>query len=145
VGILKRIRKTRVAIASGILLYASPILAQEPIMVVANYPDQELNLSTSAIRNLFMGSPLDLDLTPVNLPAGNIHRVQFNTRVIGLTEARIQSYWAQMRFSGRKQAPIELMNEEEVVHFVSSNYGAVAYLPESTILPNNLQILMVIK
>lgn len=144
-GILNKMKKTRIAFATGVLLFASPGFTQESIMIVANYPDQQLNLSTSAIRNLFMGSPLDIELTPVNLPAGNINRIQFNTRVIGLTESRIQSYWAQMRFSGRKQAPIELVDEEDVVNFVSSNYGAIAYLPEGTLLPDNVQVLLVIK
>lgn len=120
-------------------------MAQSSIWVVANYPEQELKLSPSSIRNLFMGSPLDLGLQPVNLPPGNMNRIQFNTKVIGLTESRIQSYWAQMRFSGRKEAPIELSDEEKVIEYVLANKGAIAYLPAQTKLPDHLQVVLEIK
>lgn len=143
--ILRPLYKFKLIVVILVFLHAGTLNAQESIMVVVNYPNKDLKLSTSAIRNLFMGSPLDIELIPVNLPSGNINRIHFNTRVIGLTESRIQSYWAQMRFSGRKKAPIELGSEAEVIQYVSKTPGAIAYLPENANLPQNLQILVIVK
>ncbi|GAC21788.1 hypothetical protein GARC_4851 [Paraglaciecola arctica BSs20135] len=54
---------------------------------------------------------LSYDLRAIALPPESQTRVLFNTKMVGLTESRIQSCWAQMRFSGRKKPPTELTNE----------------------------------
>lgn len=114
------------------------------IVVVANYPDSKLKLSQAELRNLFMGTPLDIDLEPFNLPADHISRVMFNTKIIGLTEHRIQSYWAQMRFSGRKQQPKEVSNEQQALEYLINTPKSITYLPSSVAIPNSLQIVLTI-
>jgi hypothetical protein len=110
-------------------------------MVVANTQDSSIKPTRQEIRNLFMGSVLSYDLKPIALPPGNQTRVLFNTKIVGLTEARIQSYWAQMRFSGRKKQPIELTSETLVIEYLQAHPGTVSYISPDTEVPDDLTII----
>lgn len=112
----------------------------DSIVVVANTQQKSIKLSRQEIRNLFMGAALSYDLRAIALPPDNQTRVKFNTKVIGLTESRIQSYWAQMRFSGRKKPPTELSSEILVIKYLQSNPGSVSYLSVDTQIPDGLTV-----
>jgi len=118
-----------------------PAAADTSIVVVANTDNKKIQLNRQQVRNLFMGGALPYDLEAIALPPDNQTRVLFNTKVVGLTESRIQSYWAQMRFTGRKTAPKELNSERVILDYLKNNEGAVGYLPESLSLPKELTII----
>ena len=111
------------------------------VLVVANTDDRDLKLTRIEVRNLFMGEASDLALDAIALPPDNLTRVLFNTKVVGLTESRIQAYWAQMRFSGRKQPPREFEDEATALKYVLANEGAVGYFSQDTPLPEGLIII----
>jgi hypothetical protein len=111
------------------------------LVVVANTQDTSITLSRQEIRNLFMGGALSYDLRAIALPPENQTRVLFNTKVVGLTESRIQSYWAQMRFSGRKKPPTELTSEALVIEYLLNHPGTIAYLPANIEIPLGLTVL----
>lgn len=125
-------------------LACSRAAGADSIAVVANSEDVSVELSVQEIRNLFMGGVVSYDLVAVALPSGSQTRVIFNTKVVGLTESRIQSYWAQMRFSGRKKQPIELSNEEMVLEYLKSHPGSIAYFPADMELPAGLTVVLVV-
>lgn len=111
------------------------------LIVVASIQDNELSLTKQQVKSLFMGSSVGYDLKVATLPPNHLARVAFNTKVIGLTEARIQSYWAQMRFSGRKTEPVKFNSEAELINYLSANKGVVTYLPATTKLPDNVRVI----
>ena len=111
------------------------------VLIVANTDDRDLQLTRIEVRNLFMGEASDLALDAIALPPDSLTRVLFNTKVIGLTESRIQAYWAQMRFSGRKQPPREFQDEAKALEYVLANEGAVGYFSQDMPLPEGLVIL----
>ncbi len=123
-----------------LLLVCNLARAQDDIVVVASSRAVE-SLDRTSVRNLFMGNLRVEGLRPVNLPAGNPVRVLFNTRVIGLTEARIQSYWAQMRFSGRSRPPPEVNDVQSLLDLLLEQRGNVGYLPADIDLPEGLTVL----
>lgn len=127
------------------LLLVKSIGVAEAIVVVANTQDKSIHLSRQQVRNLFMGGSIPYDLKAIALPPENQVRVLFNTKVVGLTESRIQSYWAQMRFTGRKVAPKEIENESLVLEYLKNNEMSVGYLPSNTDIPSELTILFEIK
>lgn len=125
-----------------ISLYSGVATCDEnSIAVVANIQDSSIKLSRQQVRNLFMGSSLQYDLQAVALPPANQTRVIFNTKVVGLTESRIQSYWAQMRFSGRKKPPVELKSEAILVKYLQNNPNSVGYLPADAVVPDGLTVI----
>ena len=68
-------------------------------------------------------------------------RVIFNTKVVGLTESRIQSYWAQMKFTGRFTQPKEVQSEQEMLVYLRNNKGSIGYLTADTNIPQGLHIM----
>tara|TARA_Y100000296_G_scaffold42880_1_gene49320 strand:- start:2536 stop:2967 length:432 start_codon:yes stop_codon:yes gene_type:complete len=116
--------------------------AQEGIWVIANVHDKTFSLTKAEIRNLYMksGTTTTYVLEPVAISPGNRIRAIFNAKIIALPESRIQSYWAQMRFSGRHTPPVEFDNLEAVINFVSNHEGAVGYVPADTVLPDNVNV-----
>ena len=117
------------------------VRASTGIIVVANTADKSIKLNRQQVRNLFMGGAAPYELAAISLPSNNQTRVLFNTKVVGLTESRIQSYWAQMRFTGRKRAPKEIDDESSVLEYLKNNEGAVGYLPAGTSIPDNLTVI----
>jgi len=130
-------------IHSGLLLLLAfiPCASAESLLLVANTSGKEVHLTREEVRNLYMGAPLSQKLTPIALPPRHPLRSLFNTRVVGLAESRIQSYWAQMRFTGRKQPPKELEGEEQLLHYLSETPGAVGYVSASSELPATLTVI----
>jgi hypothetical protein len=115
--------------------------AANGLIIVANTAEQDLTLTKVQVKNLFMGRAYKYQLEPVLLPQEHMLRVLFNTKVVGLTESRIQSYWAQMRFSGRKVEPKEITTEQLIIEYLLKNKGSIAYLSANTIIPDGLTII----
>jgi hypothetical protein len=127
-------------VAVCLLVCGATALAQE-VIVVANLQDGSVALQRHEVRNLYMASSPMSDMTPVALPPSNPTRVLFNTKVIGLTESRIQSFWAQMRFSGRGKAPVELPDTQTMIEYLMGHTGAVGYLPSDQQIPEGLVVI----
>lgn len=132
----------------SLFLTVQPSSASEQahtLVIVANTDNEFINLTRRDVRNLFMGGVLKHDLQAVILPPDSQARILFNTKVVGLTEARIQSYWAQMRFSGRKKQPKQISTESQMIEYLKNNKGAIAYLPASSSIPKELTVLLKVK
>lgn len=121
------------------------VSADNSVVVIANTGNKDINLGREQVRNLFMGASLGYDLKPVALTRENRTRTIFNTQIIGLTESRIQSYWAQMKFTGRMTPPRELNDEEALLKYLVDNPGSVGYLSSTVSLPDSLTVLYEVK
>ncbi|MFA3792994.1 hypothetical protein AB6T38_17945 [Aliiglaciecola sp. SL4] len=131
-----------------ILLYHSFLVTQtqaeeykSDFIVVINSQDKDQDLSKQQIRNIFMGGALSNKYKAINLPSGNQLRIEFNTKIVGLTESRIQAYWAQMKFTGRSKPPMELNSPQETLKYLEKTEGAIAYLPPDILIPDNLTVI----
>ncbi|MEG3766473.1 hypothetical protein V5298_08175 [Alteromonas sp. 14N.309.X.WAT.G.H12] len=122
------------------LVVSTGATASEQLVVVAHTQAPLRSLEKHEIRNLFMGGMLD-NLTPVAFAPGVKERLIFNTRIVGLTESRIQSYWAQMRFSGRSHPPVEVQTVDEMLDYLLQHEDCVGYLPAGMELPPSLSVI----
>lgn len=111
------------------------------LIVVANIDQTGVNLTKQQVKSLFMGSTIGYNFNVATLPPSSLVRVNFNTQIIGLTEDRIQSFWAQMRFTGRKTQPKQIENLESLLDYVKNTPGAVTYLPSTVVIPTNLKVI----
>ena len=140
-------RFSMIAFALFIIIYfttsnslsAEESLRSTKLLLVANV-ESEISLTKQEVKNLFMGGVIDYDLKPITLTASNKERTLFHARVLGLTDARVRSYWAQMRFSGRKQQPSTAENEAQALAYVAENVGTVTYVKSTTTLPEGLVV-----
>ncbi len=101
-----------------------------------------VSLSQQEVRNLFILGKRSSKYKPAALKPNHPIRTLFNSRILGLTEARIQSFWAQQRFSGRKLAiPKEFTSLEALLEHLANTPGAVSYLPQDTPLPEGVRVI----
>ena len=114
---------------------------RDKIIVVAHTEETSLTLSQDQVRNLFMGASVGRTLHPAVLPPNNRTRSLFNTKVVGMSESRVQSYWAQMKFTGRRSSPLQVSNEQEMLRYLSNTPDSVGYLTGDTEIPENLTII----
>lgn len=126
----------------AVAILATPGLIQaEGVVLVTSNSSLSQPLSREQVRNLYMGASLGYGLKPVALPPKNRLRALFNTQVIGLPESRIQSYWAQMKFTGRMSPPREIDTEKALLEYLKDNPEAVGYCNTETHLPDSLRII----
>lgn len=126
-------------LVTGFMLSCSCLSAAE-IIVVANTDSEHLSLEKRQVRDIFMKNNSHILLDPVVLAPNIDARFLFNTKIVGLTESRIQSYWAQMRFTGRKKPPKEFVSLQAMLEYVQSNKNTVAYLPGNMPVPLGLTV-----
>lgn len=126
------------------LLFASgafAAFASERIIIVTHSDNTGVRLSREQIRNLFMGASVGRDLQPVALPPGNRTRSLFNIKIVGLSDSRVQSYWAQMKFTGRRPPPQIVNSEKAMVQYLLDTPGSIGYLTADTDLPDDLIVI----
>ena len=128
-----------------LLLSTSLLSSAEQLMVVVHKDAEIDRLSKKQIKRIFMEPYSPSHLKPVNLPKGSKTRVIFNTKVIGLPESRISSYWAQMKFSGRGKPPMELDSETDVLDLIQNSKKHVGYLLINSDLPAGVKPLFTIQ
>lgn len=125
----------------AMLISSSHMVFAEKLLVITHKNNDVPNLTKQQTVNLFMGGANQFGLTPVSLSNDdNLVREKFNTFVIGMTEPRIRSYWAQMQFSGRGKPPESISTQEEVIKLISTNTQYIGYVSDETPLPDNVQI-----
>jgi hypothetical protein len=130
----------RLVCLCGFVLCSQTSAIARSLIVVANTQQQNIQLERLQIRALFMGAPTGLGLTPVVLPIDSAARILFNTKVIGLTEHRIQSYWAQMKFAGKNKPPLQLDSVEELIDYLLAHPYSVGYLLGDDAVPESLSV-----
>lgn len=124
----------------SLLGLAESVAETHDVVVVANIDNKDIRLDKRAVRNLFMGNAIEVTLEPITLPPQTLTRAVFNTKVIGLTESRIQSYWSQMRFSGRSTPPKEMPDIDVLLAYVATHKGTVAFFPADVPIPDHLTV-----
>ena len=113
----------------------------EHVVVITNQDSPVETLSKAQLKNIFMGNLILDNITPVALSPGEVARSIFNVRVVGLTESRIQAYWAQMRFSGRLKRPDNADSIEDLIIRIRSSSDLIGYVPEGTPLPDDVKVI----
>ena len=115
--------------------------ASERIIIVTHSDNTGVRLSREQIRSLFMGASVGRDLQPVALPPGNRTRSLFNIKIVGLSDSRVQSYWAQMKFTGRRPPPQIVNSEKAMVQYLLDTPDSIGYLTADTDLPEDLIVI----
>ncbi len=123
-----------------LLLWTQNAMADQRYLYVVSSDKQPESMPKKDIKHIYMDSVL-FNLKPINLTQGHTLRTVFNSKVIGLTESRIGAYWTQMRFTGRAKPPIEFESEIEIVQFLKSNPGFIAYISQEQSIPSDLNVL----
>ena len=86
------------------------------------------------------GSPL----VPVDHSPQSPLRVTFTRDVLGLSMAAAMTYWMRQVSGGGLRPPIVKETDEDVIAFVASNSGSIAYVSEDAALPASVKVLKIL-
>lgn len=131
---------TKLLFACAVLFLSTPIIAaneEKQIVVIAHNDFPYQILTKQQIKRLFLGDSRGLgantQIQPINLPYQHRVRTIFSNKVIGLSEARVKAYWAQMKFAGKGKPPKEVDSSADAINMVLSKSGYIAYIPMSEV------------
>lgn len=124
---------TALALALGFgLAHAGP----DDLVVVAYPSVPKLDLQT--LQRLYTGRAVEvagLSLVVANAAPGSSVRQRFLSQVVQLDDDRYRAYWTVRRHVGKGTPPRDLRSVAELVEFVQTTPGAVAYLTAAELKP----------
>lgn len=111
--------------------------ASEQLVIVVNKNNPVTQMSRSEIIDLFLGKyvafPNGTKAEPVELQGRQLIKQEFYAKLVGMSLARINAYWARLRFTGRTSSAVLEPNPEHVIEFVGLNKQAIGYIPRSMV------------
>ncbi len=126
--------RTRILVAAALVALALPAAAEEfKLIVNASNPveriskDQAADLFLKKVTRWGSGK-----VVQVAEPAPGPVRDAFYRKVAGKSPSAVKAYWNQLIFSGREVPPVSKTSDEDVVAYVHSNPGALAYVAADT-------------
>jgi hypothetical protein len=116
----------------SLALLAAPTMAG--VVVVAHANMHKLDLPT--LQRIYTGKVIEVggvSVAPVNLKAGQPLRQRFLADYLQQTDDAYVAYWTVRRYVGKGVPPRELPTVADVISYVQSTPGAVAYLDEADV------------
>jgi ABC-type phosphate transport system substrate-binding protein len=127
--------KHRLAISFCLCLSATGLSAADVVVVV--HPHNPVTrLTANEAADLFLKRQLTFPGTriraaPLDLPSGDPVREAFYQQVVGLSPARVKSFWGKMVFTGLARPPTEVPDQSSIRRRVARDPGAIGYLDRS--------------
>ena len=100
------------------------------VQVIANPGLAVSELTTSDIRDIFLGSKTAIagsPVEPVLAQAGEAHEAFLKT-YLGKSNAALRNYFKTLVFTGKGAQPKTFASDAEVVKYVTSTKGAIGYV-----------------
>jgi len=112
------------------------------VVVVANANVHKLDVPT--VQRIYTGKVIEVAgvaVSPVNLHAGQPARQRFLADYLQQNEDTYLAYWTVRRYVGKGVPPRELASVADVIAYVQSTPGAVAYLDEADV-PASMNVVL---
>lgn len=123
-----------------ILLYSLPssVLAEHKnVVVVVHKKNPTEKMTHSQVIDLFMGKyvafPDGRKALPLDLSGNDEVKKQFYKSLVGMSLARVNSYWSRIKFTGRVKPSIKQLTENDVINYISDSTDAIGYVSRSNL------------
>lgn len=116
--------------------------AMAGVVVVAHANMHKLDLPT--LQRIYTGKVIEVggvSVSPVNLHAGQPLRQRFLNDYMQQTDDAYVAYWTVRRYVGKGVPPRELPTVADVISYVQTTPGAVAYLDEADV-PASMNVVL---
>ena len=143
----------RLVALTAVLLVLGPPSApaqagpQTPYKVVVNVSQAASTIDKAVLADIFQGKSTrwrdGSRIVPVDHSTQSPLRVAFTRDVLGLSMPAAMSYWMRQVSGGGLRPPIVKETDEDVVAFVASNSGSIAYVSEDAVLPASVKVLKI--
>ena len=118
-----------------ILLLTQTVSAE--LVVVVNEKNDINSLSKSEVIDLFMGRHTKFSngivVRTIDHDKKSAIKALFYQNLIGKSLARVNAYWARLRFTGRSNPPKTINNYTKAEQFVLNNISGIVYLERNKI------------
>ena len=128
-----------VGYASGQAQAPTPTSGRSPLVLVVARESPLQDLSTSSLRQLFLGEsvqdPAGGKLVPLNQLPGSADRVAFDRSVLGMSPEEAGRYWIDRKIRGQSGAPRAIPSAATLQRLVARFPGSIAYLRADRVDP----------
>lgn len=115
-----------------LLLLASPALADQTVVVIANKDVPVEKVDPNLVSQIFLRQvqnwPNGVAAQPIDLEEGNPLRTEFYSKVTGRSAGQLRAYWARQAFTGMGIPPKQAANANDAKRLVQSTPGAIGYV-----------------
>ena len=130
----------------GLLTLQSHSLDTDMVVVV-NINNPTSTMSKSQVIDLFMGRytsfPNGEKAIPIELTGDREVKKSFYRDLLGMSLARVTSYWSRIKYTGRVRPSIKLSTQANIVNHISKTPLSIGYMPRSK-LTEQLKIVYVV-
>ena len=108
-------------------------------VVIANSSSVPMRLDIDELQQVFLRRrlmwPSGARTIPLNFPAGDSTRADFDRVVLGLTPDRVAAYWIDARIRYGVDPPRTVTSAAIAVRIVARLPGGIAYVPANQVAP----------
>jgi len=137
-----RVMKYALAFALCLVALSSPASPND-VLVVVNINNPTDQLTKSQVIDLFMGKylafPNGIKASTVDIDGIDDLKKRFYQQLVGMSLARVNSFWSRIKFTGRAKPPLKQPNEDAIIRFITLKKDAISYISRSK-LNENLKV-----
>lgn len=106
------------------------VLAEVRVVANADVPDTAL--TRAQVSNLFLGKskslPSGTKVVPVDQDTEEPSTTEFYSKVVKKNPNQLKSYWSGLIFTGKGVPPETVLDDDEVIDYVSENPNGIGYV-----------------
>lgn len=119
----------------GVLAQHEVATADIAIIVNPNSPVAEM--AADEVVDIFLAKITrtadGVRVIPIDQSEGQPARREFYDRVVRKSPAQLNSYWSRLIFTGKGRPPFAVMDDAEVIEFVSTNPSMLGYVSAESV------------
>jgi hypothetical protein len=127
---------------TSLVFFLAGIVSAAEIKVVANPSVKAAQISTDALKRIFLARDTSLEgghVEPVFEKGGATHEA-FLKQYLGKTDAALSIYYRSLVFTGKAFMPKMLGSDAEVLDYVAKTRGAIGYVNVAASIPGTKEI-----
>lgn len=105
------------------------------VVVIVN-PANSAAIDEEQIAKIFLGQTKTFsngsEATPIDQKEGPV-REEFGNKLLKKNPSQLKAQWARQIFTGGAKPPKEMTSDDEILKFVASTPGAIAYVDSSKV------------
>lgn len=121
--------------------------AEADLAVVVNVENPTDSITVEELVNVFLGRSRQLaggtKVIPIDQVEGESARIEFYDKVVKKSPAQLNSYWSRLIFAGKGRPPYAVLDDQEVIEFVSANPSMIGYV-DLTAVDDSVKVILTI-